>query len=147
MSVTPHYGTSSQPAATCPSPPPKRAAFRIPSPSLLAEGCESDFTALRLAESCWALLSITQSPCCNGLFVPAALPANSWVLHPAVPVCRRGSGEAAGTRVATWDPLCASLGTLRQGCFPFCTGRRAPAPSDLQPMQGCCWLKGWPRRD
>lgn len=145
--MTPHYSPSSQPAATCPSPPPKHAAFRVPSPSLLLEGRESDFMAPKLAESCWALLSITQSPRCNGLFVPAALPANSWVLHPAVLGCRRGRGEAAGMQVATQDPLCASLGTPREGCFPFCTGRRAPAPSNLHPAQGCCWLKAWPRRD
>lgn len=133
--------------ATCPSPPPKHAAFGVPSPSVLAEGHESDFTALTLAESCRALLLITQSPRCNGPFVPTALPANSWVLHPAVPGCRRGSREAAEIRVVTQDPLCTTLGTPREEYFPFCTGRRAPAPSDPHPVQGCCQLKSWPRRD
>lgn len=145
--MTPCYGPSSQPAATCPSLPPKRAAFGVPSPSLLVEGRESDFTALTLSESCRALLSITQSLRCNGPFVPAALPANSWLLHPAVPGCRRGSREAAGMWAATRDTLSTSLGTLREGCLPLCTERRAPAPSDPHLTQGCCWLKGWPRGD
>ena len=45
------------------------------------------------------------------------------------------------------DTLCSSLGTLREGCFPFCTGEKSPAPSDPHPTQGCCRLKSWPRRD
>ena len=49
--------------------------------------------------------------------------------------------------VAAQDPLCTSLGTPREGCFPFCAGRRAPAPSDPHPAQGCCQLKSWPKRD
>lgn len=147
MSVAPHYGPSSQPAATCPSPPPKPAAFGVPSPSLLAEGRESDFTAPTLAESCWALLSVTQSPPCNGPFVPAALPANSWVLHPAVLGCGRGSGEAARMWVTARDTLCTSPATPMEGCVPFCVGRRAPAPSHPHSTQGCCQLKSWPRRD
>lgn len=79
-----------------------------PFPSAAAEGHESDFTAPTLAEEPRALLSITQSPRRNGLFVPPALLANSWALHPAVPGSRRGSRDAAR------DPLCAALGTAKR---------------------------------
>lgn len=95
-----------------PSLPP--GSLPGPFPSAAGEGHESDFTAPTLAGSCRALLSITQSPRRNGLFVPPALPANSWALHPAAPGCGQGSRDAAR------DPLCAALRTPKRGHFQLC---------------------------
>lgn len=91
------YGPCPQPAATCPSSPPQpapvpAAALPFPLPSPAPPRGRGTNRISRLAgEPPGSALY----PRGNGLFVPAALPAHSRALHPAVPGCRRGSRDAA----------------------------------------------------
>lgn len=59
-----------------------------------------------LAESSWAFLSVTQSLCCNGLFLWVAQTANSWFTS------RCGPTYGAGDLLTVWGPSRASLSDL-----------------------------------
>lgn len=95
---------------------------------------------MRAAGLCFRLLKVCAAMA--PLFLQPCLPTAGF----SIQLCQ-DAGKGAGRQPGCGLPLFTSLGTLREGCLPLCIERKPPAPSDPHHAQGCCWLKGWPRRD
>jgi len=124
--MTCRYGPSSQPAATCPSLPPKRTAFRVPSPSRRGTNQISrPRRLLRAAGLCSPLLKVhaAMAP----LFPQPCLPTAGFSIQLCAGMRAREREGSRDVGPRTGHPVLIS-GDPEGGMLPILHGREEPRP-------------------